>query len=528
MSLDPSRQRIIPWLAPVAGLLVFLPTLWYGFVWDDQFTIVQNTAELSSWDSLRKVWLGPYDITVSMFRPILSTLIVLQFHLFHLNPFGYHLTSVALHVIACALVYRLARRLSPSDFVAICASLLFAVHAVHIEAIAWVSGFAEPLADIIILAGLLSYIRYRKEGHDAKWLLLACVWLFSGLLVKENVITLPFLILAYEFTLAEPATRTNRRLITSFLALSATVLVYAAIRLHIFTQAAPAEVHLPLPTLLMTLPSVLVFYLKKLALPLPVSPYYEQDYVSAASGAFWLPVAVLVLVIVIAWIWARRSTNPGLVRFAFWGMAIGILPVLDLNLFLWKEIAHDRFVYLSSVFFCLLISQLLFEDLQLGDAEKSRAPRIALLLAAVLVLFSAVALLTQLPPWQNNLAFYYYGHRMAPRNPHPFWGLAEVYLLQGDLPHAEQVLTDLVVQFPAPKAFEQLADIRMRMGQPAAAEEPLRRAIQAAPDRLNLHGELAECLQAQGKAEEALLEARKEAALREAQSHSARNPAALP
>jgi predicted Zn-dependent protease len=140
------------------------------------------------------------------------------------------------------------------------------------------------------------------------------------------------------------------------------------------------------------------------------------------------------------------------------------------------------------------------------------------LVAGALVLFSAIALLIQLPPWQSNLAFYYYGHRMAPKNPHPFWGLAEVYLMKGDLPHAEQVLTDLVVQFPAPKAFEQLADIRMRMGQPASAEDPLRRAIQAAPERLNLHGELAECLQAQGKTQEAQIEAQREAALRAAQS----------
>jgi hypothetical protein len=520
MALDSRRQRIFPWLAPIAGFLVFLPTLWYGFVWDDQFTIVQNTAELGSWDSLRKVWLGPYDITVSMFRPILSTLIVLQFHLFHLNPFGYHLTSVVLHAIACAMVYRLARHLSPSEPVAIFASLFFAVHAIHIEAIAWVSTFAEPLADIIILAGLLAYIGYRKAGHHTKWLVITCILLFSGLLIKENVITLPFLILAYEFTLADRSTRTARGLVVSFLAISATIFVYAAIRLHVFTQAAPAEVHLPLRTLVLTLPSVLVFYLKKLVLPMPASPYYDQDYVTAANGEFWLPIAVLVLVIAIAWIWARRSTNPGLVHFAFWGMVIGILPVLDLNLFLWKEIAHDRFLYLSSVFFCLLVAQLLFADLRLGMREdgSTSAPTVSVLVAGALVLFSAIALLIQLPPWQSNLAFYYYGHRMAPKNPHPFWGLAEVYLMKGDLPHAEQVLTDLVVQFPAPKAFEQLADIRMRMGQPASAEDPLRRAIQAAPERLNLHGELAECLQAQGKTQEAQIEAQREAALRAAQS----------
>ena len=190
-------------------------------------------------------------------------------------------------------------------------------------------------------------------------------------------------------------------------------------------------------------------------------------------------------------------------------MMIAILPVVDLNVFQWREITHDRFVYLSSVFFCILVAQLLFADIKSErcaetTSEDSDSRR------RVLALFSAFALFTQLPPWKSNLAFYYYGHRMAPANPHPFWGLAEVYLVSGDLPHAESVLTDLVEQFPAPKAFEQLGDIRMRMGEPAAAEDSFRRAIQAAPERLNLHGELAQSLQAQGKSAQAQIEFEKE------------------
>ncbi len=522
MDSSSSQQRIFPWIAPIVGFLVFLPTLWYGFVWDDQFTIVQGGAEWSSWDSLQKVWFGPYDATVSMFRPIHSTLKAIQFHLFHLNPFGYHLTSVLLHAVACAMVFILARKLSSNRAIALCASLFFAVHAIHIEAIAWVSAYAEPLCDIFIIAGLLSYVRYRRQDHESKWLVVTCLWLFSGLLIKENAITLPFLILAYEFTLADPATRTRRRLLASFLAISATIFVYAAIRLHIFAQADPAEVHLPLSTLLYTLPYVFCFYLKKLVLPIPASPFYDQDYVTAPNVGFWLPLAILTVVGIVAWFWSKRSTNPGLVRFCVSSMAIGILPVLDLNVFQWREIAHDRFLYLSSVFFCILVAQFLFADLKVGDDASAPVPRIGMLVAGVLVLFSALALFTQLSPWKTNLGFYYYGHRMAPANPHPFWGLAEVYLVSGDLPHAEAVLTDLVKQFPAPKAFEQLGDIRMRMGQPAAAEDALRHAIEAAPGRPNLHAELAQCLQAQGRSGEAQAELEKEQAIRAAQGVSTR------
>ena len=203
---------------------------------------------------LHTIWFGPFDNTVSMFRPIQQSLNVIQFHLFHLNPFGYHLTSVSLHAIACVMVYLLARKLSSQPAIALCASLLFAVHAIHIEAIAWVSAYAEPLSDIFILAGLLSYLRFRRQNHDAKWLAVTCLWLFSGLLVKENVITLPFLILAYEFTFADAATRTTRAVgfVSGDQRYRVSLCRDPAPR---FTPAAQAEVHLPISTLLVTLPS---------------------------------------------------------------------------------------------------------------------------------------------------------------------------------------------------------------------------------------------------------------------------------
>src|SRR5581483_9035994 len=130
MNRSPQIQRLMGWLPPLAGIVIFLPALWYGFVWDDRFGIVQIAQDLSTWQLVKTAWLGPYNQAVSMFRPILSTVVVTEFHLFHLNPLGYHLVNIVLHAVMCAMVVRLAKRMASSEGVALFAGLLFAVHAI--------------------------------------------------------------------------------------------------------------------------------------------------------------------------------------------------------------------------------------------------------------------------------------------------------------------------------------------------------------------------------------------------------------
>ena len=120
-----SSRWLSPFVAPLAGALVFLPTLWYGFVWDDRFTIVTNYS-LQSWRTLAQTLWGRLAGGYHMYRPVTGSVVFFQYRIFGLNPWGYHLTSILLHVLACALLFRLALQLSGKKSVAVFASLLFA------------------------------------------------------------------------------------------------------------------------------------------------------------------------------------------------------------------------------------------------------------------------------------------------------------------------------------------------------------------------------------------------------------------
>ncbi len=509
-------ERISAWLAPLAGALIFLPTLWYGFVWDDAYAIVGN-ASLRSWKTLAQVLWGPLDPTTAMYRPITSLVIFFQFRLFGVHPWGYHLTSLLLHALACALVYRVALRLSQKSSVALFASLLFAVHAAHLEAIAWVSALAEPMVASAVLVGILCYLRYR-EARETRWLAATCLSFFAGLLIKETAIILPLLLLAYEFSYAGWSFRILRKNLPIIAGLSCTGLVYVTIRHFVYTGFIYNESKLPFSTLIFTWPSLLLGYCRHLLAPTPLSPFYDSSYVTAANAAFWLPLLALAAIAAAAYFASRMLGNGGLIRFCILAMAISIIPVLDLNIFQFREIMHDRFLYIPSVFFALLAGHLLFgghgqNDLHRRPSGKTSPGIISVALAASLVLLNIAALLVQSPAWQNDLALMSYAVRIAPNNPRPAFSLALTYLERGELSQAERTLQHVVQIAPAPRALFMLGETRLRMGDAASAEQPLRQAIAVAPDRPGLHFTLGECLQMLGRTDDARAEFKAEASI---------------
>jgi protein O-mannosyl-transferase len=511
-----AAEWLSAWFGAIAGTLIFLPTLWYGFVWDDRYSIVTNTS-LKSWKTLAQILWGPMDATVSMYRPVTGVIIFFQFHLFGLHPWGYHLTSVLLHAIACALIFRVALQLSATRSVALFASLLFAVHDAHLEAVAWVSALAEPLVVSFVLAGLSAYLRYRRE-RQWKWLAAISVSLFLGLLTKETAIALPLLLLAYEFTFGDSDSRKLRRNLPLVAALSSTVFVYVVMRHFAYKGFIYNESRLPFRVLFFTWPSLLVTYGRHLVIPTLRSPFYDSDYVVAANWSFWLPLAILIAIAGAACFASKRLAGGALIQFCTLGMVISIIPALDLNIFQYREIMHDRFLYLPSVFFAIPVSYLLFGTHKCKDAAhrsdgKRRSTTAYAALGACLVLLNGAALLIQSPVWSNDLALFSYAVRIAPGNPRPAFALAEEYLERGDLSQAEQLLQHVVRLVPAPKAFALLGQTLLRMGNPQAAEEPLRRAIAAAPDRPGQHFMLGQCLQGLGRTDEANVEFRTATAL---------------
>src|ERR1051326_5664648 len=186
-------------LVLLATFAAYLWTLQFGFVYDDLGQIVSNPL-VQSWQNLPMFFRGNVWMQQSAlgnyYRPLFLTWLLLNHTLFALHPMFWHLTNIAAHMGATAMVYLLVLRLTREQKVAAMAALIFGVHPVHIEAVAWISGVTEPLLALLMIPSFLAFMNYR-EKRGSKWLPLCVACFGAALLAKETAIVLPGLLAAY-------------------------------------------------------------------------------------------------------------------------------------------------------------------------------------------------------------------------------------------------------------------------------------------------------------------------------------------
>ena len=156
-----------------------------GFIWDDDDYVTQNPV-LRSWSGLWQIWFEP--TSLPQYYPLVHTTFWLEFQLWGLWAAGYHLVNVVLHAISALLVFRLARRLSLPA--ALFAALLFAVHPVHVESVAWITERKNVLS---LLCYLLAAQRW-FAWHDHRGKLdygIGLLWLLCALWSKTVTASLP-------------------------------------------------------------------------------------------------------------------------------------------------------------------------------------------------------------------------------------------------------------------------------------------------------------------------------------------------
>jgi len=188
--------------------LVYAATVRFEFVYDDQNQIVRNTL-VQSWHFVPgyfkgKLWLTLFpNASVNYYRPFNFLWFRVNDALFGLQPTGWHVMAILLHLLATALAYAVARRVTGRPLVAALAALLFGIHPTRHEVVAWVSGTTESLWAVFFFLAFLAYLKSR-EGNRVRWIAISCACYGAGLLAKETAIVLPIVVLAHAWLYAAP------------------------------------------------------------------------------------------------------------------------------------------------------------------------------------------------------------------------------------------------------------------------------------------------------------------------------------
>ena len=122
----------------LAVFIAYFPSLNGGFIWDDEILLTKNLLIKAS-GGLHRIWctIDPID-----YWPLINTSFWIEWRLWDINSIGYHVTNLVLHITACMLIWTILRKLSiPGAFLA---ALIFALHPVNVESVAWIASEKTP------------------------------------------------------------------------------------------------------------------------------------------------------------------------------------------------------------------------------------------------------------------------------------------------------------------------------------------------------------------------------------------------
>ncbi|HKN69261.1 MAG TPA: glycosyltransferase family 39 protein [Gemmatimonadaceae bacterium] len=195
------QRRLIAAVLLVAAVGPFIRTLAFGFVYDDTW-IAQHNLAIVGWKSLLTLWQHPYwtdaeGAQAGLYRPVQTALLAIIRNAGGGWPIWFHLYALLLHAITTLLVWRLLAR-ATGRWPAALAALWFAVHPVHVEAVANISNSAEPLVALWTLA---LYFVFARVGDRISWrqaLLAAMLFVLAMLSKESGAMSLPIALLAAE------------------------------------------------------------------------------------------------------------------------------------------------------------------------------------------------------------------------------------------------------------------------------------------------------------------------------------------
>lgn len=424
------QQARVPLAVCGLALAVYSRSLFCGFVRDDVPQIVNN-PQVQSWQYLSQIltsrlWNHMARSNALFYRPLFSLWMLVIDTLGGLAPWFWHLSSILLHVACTYLVFRLSRRLIGSEVGAALAALLFAVHPIHVDAVTWVSASNELLFTALLLGAMLVLLVPQESGD--RWpILLSAVLYFTGLFAKETGVTLIVILFAMAWIrLRDRQANWSQRLFLAGGPHVAATGAYLIIRWSVMHGVGVENGEHSWRSVFFSSPSIMLFYLQKLIMPVGLSGGYVNRVYSSPTIAFWLPLtAILSFIFLMTWLAFRAN------RIFGFSAALILLPLLPplaaIRLYPQGDMTHDRYLYLPSVGLCLLIGVLVPRIL-----EASRSARIAAasVLTVVLVAFS-VTTFAQQRYYDDDVTFLQREIDVNPANGFAYALLGNVYLAQG-------------------------------------------------------------------------------------------------
>jgi hypothetical protein len=409
--MNPDKpSKHIPALAAflLAGitLAVFAPVVRNEFTWwDDQQTIHHNPDfNPTSGKAILKYWKEPAQ---GLYAPVTFTLWGGLAYVaetkraqpdgVHLDPRIYHLANLVLHVAGVLVLFAILRTLSARVWPAFAGALLFALHPVQVESVAWASGLKDVLSGLLSLCAIHQYLIFTHETTTRKrwtYFTSGAIMLILAMLSKPSAMVVPVVVAVLDLWIVRRPWKQ--------VALSAgiwTVLVMPFALLARSVQTTGLLTHVPWWQRPLVAGDAIAFYLYKLVWPITLAPDYARRpaVVVAMWGGAWAFVVCLIPLALGFFLWRSRQTRPWLFAGALIFLAV-IFPMLGFSPF--------QFQYMSTVSDHYLYLALLGPALALTWALVRFRDKAVPALCAIAMIGFAVRSATQLARWRDDVSLW--------------------------------------------------------------------------------------------------------------------------
>jgi tetratricopeptide (TPR) repeat protein len=278
---------------------IFSPAFHGDWLWDDGL-LIRNNGLIHDPAGLWKIWFEPGKLVD--YLPITASVEWVEWHLWHENTLGYHLVNVLLHVLGALLVWRLFNKFNLR--LAWLGGLLFAIHPVVVESVAWISELKNTLSLPFFLLSMCAWIDYDRLGKRKDYFRALGLFLVA-MLCKATMVMFPVVILLYAWWRRNRIGWNDLKACAPFFAVS---LVLGLVTLE-FLHPAMGVKSVPLGgfTSRLALAGLsIAFYFSKCVLPLGLLPIYPKWIIAPPSLAQFLPWPILIGTII--WCWNNRIT----------------------------------------------------------------------------------------------------------------------------------------------------------------------------------------------------------------------------
>src|SRR4030095_8431501 len=342
--------KVFQWILAIVAItaIFFLPMFKNGFTnWDDEFYVINNHL-LRGPD-----WAGIFNTpVVSNYHPLTIISLAINFAISGIDPSSYMIFNLLLHLANTVLVYYFILQISSGkNYVALFTALIFGIHPMHVESVAWISERKDLLYTLFFLLSLIQYWRFLQTGKKSK--LILCFLFFSlSLLSKPAAIILPLLLLLFDYWQGRAF---HKKVIIEKIPFLLLALIFAVITLKIQSGSAITGFDsYPLWTRFFFANYVSVAYLVRFIIPYPLSAFHPFP----SPGNLGLPVLLspLIMLILLTIIWLKRKNKLFIFSFLFY--LLNILLVLQV-VTVGAALVAERYTYVPYIGVAFFVTMLI-------------------------------------------------------------------------------------------------------------------------------------------------------------------------